>query len=85
MVYWVWTSKEVSLMSNTPTKRFRIGAVTAAVFENEGNGNGKFYTVNVTRSYKDGSDWKNTSSLNAGDLLNASKALERAETWISQQ
>jgi len=66
--------------SKEPVARFRVGFVTAAVWENE-----KFYNVTLQKSYKDDGEYKNTDSLGHGDLLNAAKALTRAEEWISQQ
>ena len=63
-----------------PVHKVRIGFVTAAIWKND-----TFYNVTVSRSYKDGDEIKDTDSLGAGDLLNAAKALERAEQWISQQ
>jgi hypothetical protein len=52
----------------TPAATFRIGYVKATVWK---NGDG-FYNVDLIKSYKDGPDWKNTTSLGHGDL-NASK------------
>lgn len=71
-------------MAKQPSMKFRIGAVTATVWEN-GEKDNTFYTVNLSRSYKDGDEWKNSDSLNYGDLLNAAKVLERAESWIAEQ
>jgi len=65
---------------NEPAAKFRIGYVTATVWHND-----NFYSVNLTKSYKDGEEWKDNGSLNHADLLNAAKVLERAEAWISQQ
>lgn len=73
-------------MSNQPVKKFRLGFVSATIWSNEApTGDRKFYTVDVQRTFKDGDDLRNTSSLNAADLLNAAKLLERAESWIAQQ
>lgn len=72
------------MSNNQPSRKFRIGAVTATVWENA-NGDRAFYNTTVSRSYKDGEDWKETDSLGHGDLLNASRALNRAEAWISDQ
>ena len=73
-------------MSDKPAKKFRIGAVTATVWGNTNKEDKTFFTTNLSRSYRDdGGEWKQTDSLNAGDLLNAAKALERAEQWISEQ
>jgi len=66
---------------NQPAAKFRIGYVTATVWQND-NG---FYNTELARTYKDGGDYKETSSLGHGDLLNAAKVLERAEAWISEQ
>jgi hypothetical protein len=66
---------------NKPAAKFRIGFVTATVWK---NGDG-FFNVDVSKSYKDGDEYKDTNSLGSGDILNAVKVLERAEEWISQQ
>lgn len=68
-------------MANKPVKRFRIGLVEAAVWKNQN----KFYSVTLSRSYKDGDEWKTTDQLGAADLLNAAQVLERAEEFISEQ
>lgn len=68
------------MASNKPVKKFRVGFVEAAIWDNDG-----FKTVTVSRSYKDGDDYKSTDSFGHGDLLNASKALMRAEQWIADQ
>lgn len=65
-------------MSTKPVKKFRCGNVTVAVWKNE-----EFHSVTLQKSYKDGEEWKNTDSLSSGDILNAMKALERAEAYIS--
>ena len=63
-----------------PVKKFRVGNVTVAVWKNE-----DFHSVTLQKSYKDGEEWKNTDSLSSGDILNAMKALERAEGYIATQ
>ncbi len=68
------------MASNKPAAKYRLGYVTATVWQN-----GDFYNVNLCRSYKDGDDWKETDQLGSGDLLNAVKCLERAEQFISEQ
>ena len=68
---------------SAPVKKFRIGLVTANVWENEGTGNRKFHSVTLERSYKDDDEYKQTNSLMQSDLLNAAKVLKRAEEWIA--
>lgn len=68
-------------MSNLPAHKIKLGLTTATIWNNDGN-----YSVDITRSYKDGQgEWKNTSSLFHSDLLNAAKCADRAEIWISRQ
>lgn len=73
-------------MADKPAKRFRVGFVEAAIWKNEGTGDRSFYSVTLRRSYKDNDgEWQTADSLGHADLLNAAKALERAELWISNQ
>lgn len=68
-------------MGNQPEHKIKIGLVSATIWNNDG-----FYSVDVTRSYKDGEgQWKSTNSLFQSDLLNAAKCAERAEIWISRK
>lgn len=68
-------------MSDQPVKKFRVGSVTAAVWKNNDN-----YSVTLQKSYreKETEEWRNTDNLFGGDILNAMKALERAEEFISK-
>ena len=68
-------------MDNQPVKKFRVGSVTAAVWKNDDN-----YSVTLQKSYreKDSEEWRNTDNLFHGDILNACKALERAEAFIAK-
>ncbi len=59
-------------MSNQPEKRFKCGAVEAAVFENEIQKNGakvKLKKVSIQKRYTTAEgDWKSTNSFDANDL-----------------
>ena len=65
-------------MANKPAAKFRLGFVTATVWKNEVH-----YNTVLSRSYKDGEDYKETDQLGVGDLMNAVRVLQRAEEWIS--
>lgn len=65
---------------NQPVAKFRIGFVTAAVFQN-----GDFYNTTISKAYKDGDEWRDGTSFSHGDLLNVSKVAGRAEAWIAEQ
>jgi hypothetical protein len=67
------------MAKNQPAAKFRLGYVTATVWKND------FFNTVLSKSYKDGEDWKDTDQLGTGDLLNAAKLLQRAEEFISQQ
>ena len=71
-------------MSNAPAKKFRVGYVTATIWKNTTDGR-DYYSVDVTRTYKEGEDLKNTSSLGHADLLIAANLLQRSNDWIMQQ
>ncbi len=64
-----------------PVKKFFIGAVTAAIWRNEGK-SGAFHNVTLTRRYKEGEDWKDTTSLGKFDLLKAARLNIQAYSWI---
>jgi hypothetical protein len=63
-----------------PAAKFRLGYVTATVWQNDQH----FNTV-LTKSYKDGDEWKETDQLGTGDLMNAVRVLQRSENYIAEQ
>jgi hypothetical protein len=68
-------------MANQPAFKFRLGLITATVWDNDG-----FYSVDLSRSYRDKEgNWQNTMTFSHADLLNIAKCAERAENWISRQ
>ena len=68
-------------MTNTPMKKFRLGLITATIWDNNG-----FHSVDLSRSYKNQTgDWQSTTSFAHSDLLNVTKCAERAEIWIARQ
>lgn len=70
--------------SHRPVHVVRFGALKAAVWENETSA-GKMFNVTVSRSYKDGDDWKESQSFGLDDLLPLAKALDQAHTWICEE
>ena len=67
-----------------PVHEIRLGLVVAAIWANDGQ-RGTFHNVTITRLYKDGDDWKRTSSLGRDDLPLAMKVCDMAHTWIYSQ
>ncbi|TWT61652.1 hypothetical protein [Rubinisphaera italica] len=69
------------MANKTPEKTFRIGLVSASVFINEVDRDGgtrQIRNVNLQRRYRDGDNWKSSSSFGLADLPNALRALQLA-------
>ena len=69
---------------NKPVHEVRIGTIKAAVWKHE-NENGRFYSTNLQRSYKDGNEWKHTDYFGRDDLLVVAKVADLVHTWICEQ
>ncbi len=67
---------------NQPEKKFRAGPISAAIWKNKSQKDGKdfeFHTISIGRSYKDkDGHWKNSASLRISDLPKASLVLNKA-------
>ena len=61
-----------------PEKTFRIGYCSASVFVNEASGDRTFRSVSLQRRYKDGDEWKSSSSFSLADLPHAIAVLQMA-------
>ena len=82
-----------------PCYETRLGSIRVAIWENVteggatgGNGNGgnsaprRWHNVSLTRRFKIGNQWKETSTFNGlGDLAQACRALQLAEQWITKR
>lgn len=64
--------------STQPAAKFRLGYVTATIWKN-----GEYYSTVLSKSYKDGDEWKDTDQLGTGDIMNAMRLLQRSEEWIN--
>jgi hypothetical protein len=68
-----------------PAHEIRVGSVKATLWENSSD-NGKWFSVTLTRGYKDGQgQWKTAQSFSRDDLLVLSEILRQAYLWIAQQ
>lgn len=69
-------------MAKQPVHEIRMGAVKAAVWQNESD-HGVRHNVTFQRLYKDEEDeWQSTSSFGRDDLPLLSKVADAAFTWI---
>jgi hypothetical protein len=71
-------------MSKAPVHEIRVNRIRAAIWENETQ-NGSLHNVTLSRSYRDGDTWKNSTSFGRDDLLLVAKVADMAHTWIVQQ
>ncbi|MCL4740962.1 MAG: hypothetical protein KJZ54_02050 [Phycisphaerales bacterium] len=67
-----------------PVHVVRYGAIKAAIWRNETSA-GPMYNVTVSRTYKEGDEWRESTSFGADDLLVLAKALNEAHSWIFAQ
>ena len=70
-----------NVKSNRPVHEIRIGRVRAADWENETQ-NGTRHNVTLSRLYKDGDDWRDSTSFGRDDLAHVVKVAELAHSWI---
>lgn len=69
-----------------PAYECRLGRIKATVWENHHEKTGRWFSVTITRSYKDGQgQWKSASSFGLDDLLVVAEVSRLAYLWIHQQ
>lgn len=71
-------------MSNNkvrPVHEIRMGRIRAAIWENDTQ-NGTRHNVSLSRIYKDGEVWKDSSSFGRDDLPLVMKISDIAHSWI---
>lgn len=69
---------------NRPVHELRFGRIRAAIWQNETE-NGPRHNVTITRLYKDGNEWKDSTSFGRDDLPLVAKVCDQAHTWIFEQ
>ena len=70
---------------NRPEKKFKCGPVSASIWAEGKAVNGemvKFYSISITKAYKDGDNWKNTNSFSAEDLPKVALVANEAYKYI---
>lgn len=70
--------------SKKPAHEIKVGLIRATIWENHGE-KGRFYAVQLSRRFKQGDDWKTSTSFSGGDLVNVVRATVLAEAWIYEQ
>jgi len=71
-------------MAKRPVHEIRMGRVRAAIWENDTQ-NGTRHNVTFSRLYRDGEQWKDSSSFGRDDLPLLAKVADQVHTWVYQQ
>ena len=66
-----------------PVNEIRLGRIKAAIWANETE-QGIRHNVTITRLYKDGDEWKTSTSFGREELPLVAKVADLAHTWIFQ-
>ena len=67
-----------------PVHEIRMGRIKAAVWENETQ-QGTRHNVSISRIYRDGEQWKDSTSFGRDDLPLVQKVSDLAHSWIYNQ
>jgi hypothetical protein len=70
--------------ANQPVHHIRHGVISASIWRQETD-KGPVFNVTFQRSYKDGEDWKTSTSFGRNNLLVLSLIAARAFEWIGNQ
>jgi len=65
-----------------PEKTFRLGRCSASVFLNKGKG-GPFRSVSLQRRYREGEQWKTSTSFTLVELPYAAMVLDMALHYVA--
>jgi len=79
------STMESSTTSTKPIKVFRLRGVSASVFKNAAKSDDRdvsFFKVSLQRTYKDGDDFKTTTSFSRDDLPVAEHLLRKAWEFV---
>jgi hypothetical protein len=70
------------MSTKRPVHEIRLGKIRAAVWGNDNGASAVWFTVTVTRLYKDNDGWKDSTSFCRDDLPVVSKLMDMAFAWI---
>jgi len=75
------SSSQKEPRANKPVHEVRMGRIKAAIWENSTEV-GIRHNVTVTRLYRDGEAWKDSTSFGRDDLPLVAKVVDLAHSWI---
>ena len=75
---------QTAKQSNKPVHTIRNGSISASIWRQDTE-KGPMFNVTFQRSYKEGEEWKNSTSFGRNNLLLLSLLAIRAFEWIASQ
>ena len=72
------------MSGNKPAAEVRLGRIKAAIWANQDKDGGRWHTVQLTRLYQDGDQWRSTHSFGRNDLLTVAKVADLAHTKVCE-
>ena len=70
-----------SQTAKRPVHEIRLGRVKAAIWENDTK-DGIRHNISLSRIYKDGNQWRDSTSFGRDDLPLVMKVSDMAHTWV---
>lgn len=77
-------SKQNDSPAKGPVHEVRLGRIKAVIWENSTE-HGVRHNVTICRLYKDGNQWKDSTSFGRDDLPLVMKVADQAHSWIFNQ
>jgi hypothetical protein len=79
--------KDISMTDNRPafTIRGTPGTGLKLTLWKHDSDNGPWYSAGVSRSYKDGEQWKESASISQQDFLEVAEMFREAHAWVREQ
>ncbi|WP_437191143.1 hypothetical protein [Planctomicrobium sp. SH527] len=71
--------------TNKPVHQIQLGRIRAAIWANTAKKGGVWFNVVLTRRFKEGDEWQDTTTFGCDDLPLVSKAADMAYAWIWEQ
>jgi hypothetical protein len=78
-------SNEQAAQKAKPVHEIKLVRIRASIWTNRGQRQDVWYSVSITRRYRNGETWKDTTSFGRDDLPLVVKAAEMAYAWIWSQ
>lgn len=67
---------------NRPIHEIKLGRIRASIWTNQSDRQNLWFNVSISRAYRDGDQWKSTTSFGRDDLPLVAKAADMAYAWI---